>query len=49
MTTRAREGRRERASRRQRMRIVLTFTAAVIVGGALGAGIDGWVHGWLYP
>jgi fatty acid desaturase len=44
MTTRARETRRARAQRREDLRTVLWFLAAVIVGSTLGISIDGWFH-----
>jgi F0F1-type ATP synthase assembly protein I len=44
MTTRARETRRARAARREELRIVLGWLAAVVIGSGLGIGIDRWIH-----
>lgn len=41
---RARDARRARAHRREELRIVLAYLAAVTIGAALGIGIDAWIH-----
>lgn len=42
--TRARETRRARAQRRHEVRTALAYLAAVVIGAALGVGIDAWIH-----
>lgn len=41
--TRARETRRARRERREDLRTVVFYLLAVIVGSALGVGIDRWI------
>lgn len=42
--TRARETRRARAQAREDLRIVLGWLTAVVVGAAIGIGIDTWIN-----